>query len=193
MSAENRRRPAGANDNHAPVDDCMEDPAAMPDVGALGFAAQFLVWALRSWVGAFKANQDFAVLTEHAFARFGLAQSAASIDAAMTIVAASASRSIDIRCIKCRFLSPDEAIVIDAVAAIQAGIHLSAYSGLNKLMPMAAVRSAFPHLMDLAGDLAAARLRPQSIRGPGRASFSRHDPDPRHDTALHVPGSRYLH
>jgi hypothetical protein len=193
MSAGNRRRPVGANDNHpaATAEDCREDQDPMTDVGTLGFAAQFLVWALRSWVGAFKSNQDFALVTEDAFQRFGLAGAATSIDAAMMIVAASASRSIDIRCIKCRFLSPDEAIVIDAIAAIQADTHFSAYAGLNKLMPMAAVRSAFPHLVNLAGALAEARLRPQPISRPLGAIKS-HD-DAWQDTASHAPGHRYLH
>jgi hypothetical protein len=197
MSAENRRRPVGVNDNQLPdetadataaPDDCREDLSAMPEIGSLGFAAQFLVWVVRNWVGAFKTNQDFALVTENAFERFGLAGSAAAIDAAMTIVAASASRSIDIRCIKCRFLSPDEAILIDAVAAIQADIHFTAYSGLNKLMPMAAVRAALPHLVNLARDFAEARLRPQPIPRSGFEPAALGG-----DDAFHAPGNRYLH
>jgi hypothetical protein len=199
MSAGSRRPPIGTNDNRrldenadrdlAP-DHCHGDPAALPDIGALDFAAQFLVWAVRNWVGAFKSNLGFAMVTEGAFERFGLARSAAAIDATMTIVAASASRSIDVRCVKCRYLSPDEAIFVDAVAAIQTDEHLSAYSGLNKLMPMSAVRAAFPHLENLARDLAASRLRPRPILRAGFDTTARNKGEA---ALIAAPVSRYLH
>ena len=52
---------------------------AMPDVSALDFTAQFTVWAVRSWVQAFKSKQSFDDVTHNTFARFGLSRSALAI------------------------------------------------------------------------------------------------------------------
>ena len=41
--------------------------------------AFFTVWALRSWVQAFKSKQSFEDVTHDTFARFGLSRSAAAI------------------------------------------------------------------------------------------------------------------
>jgi hypothetical protein len=147
------------NDNHPTAqehaDDCRSELMAMPDVSALDFTAQFAVWALRSWVQAFKSRQSFDDVTHQTFARFGLSRSALAIDSLMTVLAASASRSIDIRCVPCRLLSPDEALLIDAVAAAQSGGYFVATVALRQLMPGTAARAALPHLVDLARDLSA--------------------------------------
>jgi hypothetical protein len=145
---------------------------AMPDVGALDFTAQFTVWAVRSWVQAFKSkesavreggHESFDDVTHQAFARFGLSRSALAIDSLMTVVAASASRSIDIRCVQCRLLSPDEALLIDAMAAAQSGGFFVATVALRQLMPGTAARAALPHLVDLARDLGSAGMVAQPI------------------------------
>ena len=156
------------NDNQpshedAPVDDCRAEMMAMPDVGALDFTAQFTVWAVRSWVQAFKAKESFDDVTHQTFARFGLSRSAGAIDGLMTVLAASASRSIDIRCVQCRLLSPDEALLIDAMAAAQSGGFFVATVALRQLMPGTAARAALPHLVDLARDLGEAGMVAQPI------------------------------
>jgi hypothetical protein len=145
------------------ADDCRNELMAMPDVGALDFTAQFTVWAMRSWVQAFKSKESFDDVTHQTFARFGLARSALAIDSLMTVVAASASRSIDIRCVQCRLLSPDEALIIDAMAAAQSGGFFVATVALRQLMPGTAARAALPHLVDLARDLGAAGMVAQPI------------------------------
>jgi hypothetical protein len=144
-------------------DDCRNELMAMPDVGALNFTAQFTVWAVRSWVQAFKSKDSFDDVTHQAFARFGLSRSALAIDSLMTVVAASASRSIDIRCVQCRLLSPDEALLIDAMAAAQSGGFFVATVALRQLMPGTAARAALPHLVDLARDLGSAGMVAQPI------------------------------
>jgi hypothetical protein len=151
------------NDNRPQDDDCRAELMAMPDVGALDFTAQFTVWALRSWVQAFKAKQPFEDVTHHTFARFGLSRSALAIDNLMTVLAASASRRIDIRCVPCRLLSPDEALLIDAMAAAQNGGFFVATVALRQLMPGTAARVALPHLVDLARDFADAGMVAQPI------------------------------
>jgi hypothetical protein len=148
--------PRAANADHG--DDCRNELMAMPDVGALDFTAQFAVWAVRSWVQAFKSKQSFDDVTHQTFARFGLSRSALAIDSLMTVLAASAARSIDIRCVQCRLLSPDEALLIDAMAAAQSGGFFVATVALRQLMPGTAARAALPHLVDLARDLGEAGM-----------------------------------
>ena len=145
------------------ADDCRNELMAMPDVGALDFTAQLSVWAIRSWVQAFKSKESFDDVTHQTFARFGLSRSALAIDSLMTVLAASASRSIDIRCIQCRLLSPDEALLIDAMAASQSGGFFVATVALRQLMPGTAARAALPHLVDLARDLGEAGMVAQPI------------------------------
>jgi hypothetical protein len=136
---------------------------AMPDVGALDFTAQLAVWAVRSWVQAFKSKQSFEAVTHNTFARFGLSRSVLAIDGMMTVLAASASRSVDIRCVQCRLLSPDEALLIDAMAAAQSGGFFVATVALRQLMPGTAARAALPHLVDLARDFSQAGMVAQPI------------------------------
>jgi hypothetical protein len=155
-------RPSTATPREA-EDDCRNELMAMPDVGALDFTAQFTVWAIRSWVQAFKAQQSFDDVTQQAFTRFGLSRSALAIDSLMTVLAASASRSIDIRCVPCRLLSPDEALLVDAMAAAQSGGFFVATVALRQLMPGTAARAALPHLVDLARDFSAAGMMAQPI------------------------------
>jgi hypothetical protein len=158
-----------AAQEHGPEngENCRNELMAMPDVSALDFTAQFTVWALRSWVQAFKSKQSpvregghsaFDDVTHRTFARFGLSRSALAVDSLMTVLAASASRSIDIRCVQCRLLSPDEALVIDAMAAAQSGGYFVATVALRQLMPGTAARAALPHLVDLARDLSEAGM-----------------------------------
>jgi hypothetical protein len=150
------------NDNQpgtrAREEDCRNELMAVPDVSALDFTAQFTVWALRSWVLAFKSKQSFDDVTHRTFARFGLSRSALAIDSVMTVLAASAARSIDIRCVQCRLLSPDEALLVDAMVAAQSGGYFVATVALRRLMPGTAARAALPHLVDLARDFRAAGM-----------------------------------
>lgn len=139
-------------------DDCRNELMAMPDMSALDFTTQFTVWAVRSWVHAFKSKQSFDDVTHNTFARFGLSRSALAVDSLMTVLAASASRSIDIRCVQCRLLSPDEALLIDAMAAAQSGGYFVATVALRQLMPGTAARAALPHLVDLSRDLSEAGM-----------------------------------
>ena len=171
VPADNDNRPLPSPEH---ADDCRNALLAMPDVGALDFTAQFGVWAIRSWVQAFKSQESFDAVTHQTFARFGLSRSALAIDSLMTVLAASASRSIDIRCVQCRLLSPDEALLIDAMAAAQSGGFFVATVALRQLMPGTAARAALPHLVDLARDFGAAgmvaRPIPPYVGGPAVTS-----------------------
>ena len=159
-------RKAAANDNRdvdvpseTEPEECHDGAAGPLEVSTLDFPAQFMVWAFRAWVQAFKSGDSFDAVTQHGFTRFGLQASALALDGAMTVLAASASRAIDIRCMNCRYLSPDEAILLDAAAAAQGERHFIATVALRKIMPGTAARVALPHVVDLARDLARAGMR----------------------------------
>ena len=160
---DNQSRPNRETPNRETEDDCRNALMAMPDVSALDFTAQLTVWALRSWVQAFKSKESFDDVTHQTFARIGLSRAALAIDSLMTVLAASASRSIDIRCVQCRLLSPDEALLIDAMAAAQSGGFFVATVALRQLMPGTAARAALPHLVDLARDFGEAGMVAQPI------------------------------
>ena len=157
--ARRRGTKAAANDNEPALADCHEAEHGPLELASLDFPAQFVVWALRAWVQAFKSSESFDAVTHHGFTRFGLQASALALDGAMTVLAASASRPIDIRCVNCRYLSPDEAILLDAVAAAQTERHFVATVALRKIMPGTAARIALSHVVDLARDLSRAGMR----------------------------------
>jgi len=167
--ARHRAPKSAANDNRgtagreSDATECQHAEHGPLELSNLDFPAQFVVWALRAWVQAFKSGASFDAVTQHGFTRFGLQASALALDGAMTVLAASASRPIDIRCVHCRTLSPDEAILLDAVASAQDERHFMATVALRKTMPGTAARIALPHMADLARDLARAGMRLNSM------------------------------
>src|SRR3569833_3452826 len=130
--ARDRGRTAPANDNReSAAAQCHDSEHGPLELTTLDFPAQFLVWALRAWVQALKSSESFDAVTQHGFTRFGLQASALALDGAMTVLAASALRPIDIRCVNCRYLSPDEAILQNTVAAAQSERHFLATVALR--------------------------------------------------------------
>ena len=137
-----------ANDNHR--NDLDHAATDHPQLHQLPFAAQLLLWGMRSWVTALKTGQSFDALTGDGFAQFGLGSAGRSLDEMFQILAVAASRLVDIRCVKCRNLSEDERLLLDVAAAGQADSHHLVYAGLSELLPPAAVRNAFPSVISLA-------------------------------------------
>jgi len=150
-----------ANDNA-----CTHDvaPAAADDAGeraleSMPFAAQFAIWAARAWVTALKLDQSFATVSGDTFRRFELTAAETALDELFTIVATSAARQIDIRCMKCRLVSADETLFQEALAAAQADNAFGAYEALRQWLPPAAARIAFRALYRLAHLLGEKQLR----------------------------------
>jgi predicted glycoside hydrolase/deacetylase ChbG (UPF0249 family) len=109
----------------------------------LRFAEQFTVWALRKWVAVMKSgDKDDAVLQE-AFAQARIGEAFASFDYLMRIVAASAKRTIDVRCVVCHAVSLDETIILGMIEARQQGDAVSTHMYLDDWIPPAAARVAF--------------------------------------------------
>jgi hypothetical protein len=154
-----------ANDNA-----CTHDPeAATSDDGgesvleSMPFAAQFAIWAARAWVTALKLDQSFATVSGDTFRRFELTAAENALDELFTIIAKSASRQIDIRCMKCRLVSADESLFQEALAAAQADNAFGAYEALRQWLPPAAARLGFRALYRFAHLLGEKQLRMPAV------------------------------
>ncbi len=130
-------------------------------------AGQFLLWGMRSWLLAFRQSQDrpsaYRVIAGEGFLRAGVPQAMELIDDVFSALAAAALREIDVRCPRCAFVSPDEALLLGAVAASQRKQHGISWSALTQLLPPAAARAALPSLTSLAVLLRDAALTLQPL------------------------------
>jgi hypothetical protein len=151
-----------ANDNHCEhnrlASDLLHEDPRKPFIESLPFASQFAIWAARSWVTALKLEQPFETVSGDTFRRFNLLGAQRALDELFTVVAHAAGRQIDIRCMKCRYVSPDEIIFHQALAAAQDGRAFVAYSELRHWLAPAAARIAFNPLVRLSEMLAQAKL-----------------------------------
>jgi hypothetical protein len=150
-----------ANDNactHHP-DQLLDEHAGETFIESLPFASQFAIWAARAWVTALKLEQPFEMVSGNTFRKLDLLPAEQALDSLFMIIAGSATRQIDIRCLKCRHVSPDEMIFHQALSAAQQGDSFAAYNALRTWMPPAAARIGFTSLTTLAASLAQADLR----------------------------------
>jgi len=120
----------------------------------LDFAGQFLLWGIRAWLLAFRQGKDrpsaYRGIAGEGFLRAGVPQGMDLIDDIFSALATAALREIDVRCPRCAYVSPDEALLLGAVAASQRKQHGIAWSALTRLLPPAAARGALPSLISLA-------------------------------------------
>lgn len=125
----------------------------------LDFAGQFLLWGMRAWLLAFRQGNDrpgndrsgaYRGIAGEGFLKAGVPQGMDLIDDIFSTLAAAALREIDMRRPRCAYVSPDEALLLGAVAASQRKQHGIAWSALTCLLPPAAARGALPSLISLA-------------------------------------------
>ena len=130
-------------------------------------AGQFLLWGMRSWLLAFRQSKDipsaYRGIAGEGFLRAGVPQAMELIDDIFSALAAAALREIDVRCPRCAYVSPDEALLLGAVAASQRKQHGISWSALTQLLPPAAARAALPSLISLAVLLRDAELTLQPL------------------------------
>lgn len=120
---------------------------------------RLLVWAVRVWVAHHKAGAVPCRGYSYAFTRVGLADAPLLLHRLMQMVAAHARRGIDVRCIGCPQVSPDEGRVLTALAAAQRGDLTAAQAPLRDLMEVAAVNWAHAVLATLAAQMTAPEHR----------------------------------
>ena len=91
---------------------------------SLLFADKLLLWSVRLWADALNRGCGVSELLRDAYRLAGAGDAYLDLDGLMSIVATSASTSIDVRCTKCATVSLDEQAFIRAVAVYQAGFPL---------------------------------------------------------------------
>lgn len=173
-----------ANDNRCAHEtspgNLLDEDLNEPFLESLPFADQFAVWSARCWVTALKREQPFAVVSGDTFRRFNLLGAQQALDELFLIVAHSAGRQIDIRCQKCRFVSPDEMVFLQALSAAQNGLAFQAYTELRNWLAPAAARIAFNALVRFGECLDQAKLRVATQARPAVATMGapRHEASP---------------
>lgn len=139
---------------HSPPSRPAHEHDAGMRVEELDFAGQFLLWGMRAWLMAYRQGRDrtnaYRGIAGEGFLRAGVPQGMDLIDDIFSALAAAASREIDVRCPRCPYVSPDEALLLGAVAASQRKQHGIAWSALSSVLPPAAARAALPSLISLA-------------------------------------------
>jgi hypothetical protein len=109
----------------------------------LRFAEQFTVWALRKWVAIMRSDEKDQEELRQAFMQARIGDAFVPFDYLMRIVAASAKRTIDVRCVRCGMVSLDETLVSGMIEARQQGDAVSTHMYLDDWIPPAAARIAF--------------------------------------------------
>lgn len=157
----------------------MPAPATQPVTrfNDLGFAEQLVLWSVRQWAKFRREDTDATFLLTEAFTHARAAAAVPALDSLLTIINATATCTIDVRCPNCAQVSPDELRLLGAIADLQRGDGGNrAVRFLSAWLPAAAVRTAHGPAASLASALAAGglllrpRLAPQTINGSSTAA-----------------------
>lgn len=99
-----------------------------------------LLHAIRLWVACVKSRLcGFARIEQH-FQAHAIAEAAPGLHAILHHTAIAAERPVDVRCLPCRLLSPDEARMLHAIACGQRARTAEAYDALTAWLPPTAAR-----------------------------------------------------
>jgi len=132
---------------------------AEPTVCALRFAGQLALWSLRQGPALLKGDGEVRHLIEEAFAVAEVPRALAPLEAFVRIVAAGALRPVELRSPLVGVLGHDEAVILRALAACQAGEPGLASAVLEALLPAAAARAAAAALVHVGDAFALQGLR----------------------------------
>jgi len=136
----------------------MTDDMGPRRLAAIGFSEQFIVWAARSWIAHLdRGGTDLAHL-RHGFALAGAQDALVPLDGLLGVVAATARRRLDFRCLRCAEVGRDEEVLIEILAAIQHGRPSACRRGLDSWLPPAAARIAHACALRLGFAMRSARL-----------------------------------
>lgn len=84
------------------------------------------------------------------YCRFGVMEAASSLDLLLQVMQRTATRNVDVRCARCPHLSPDEARVLQAAAALQRHDRTAAWTALASFLPLQAADFALGPVEGLA-------------------------------------------
>jgi hypothetical protein len=126
-------------------------------IAGLRFAEQFAVWTMRVWAAGHRGAEEAWSLLRDGFAKAEAgADAMASLADFMTLVVLGRQRPLDVRCIHCPRVSPDEEALLGALASAQARRPDLAFFALRRCLLPGAARLAVPHAERLAEALAGA-------------------------------------
>lgn len=107
----------------------------------LAFAEQFCVWAVRAWVHNAERSSSDAVPIETGFRLAKIEPALSSLTFFLRVIQTAAVRPLEIRCLHCPHVSPDEELLLHAIGALQAGQYIGAQIVLHRYLPCSAVRA----------------------------------------------------
>ena len=159
---------SGRNEDHS----CPREARA---VEALVVAERFVAWCLRQWVDGWRTGVPDGRLLREGFATACVPDGLAPFDAMMRAVVAGTRRQLDVRCLKCRFLSEDENLFLNVVAAGQRDRDDLMSAAFEEFLAPASVRLATAGAVGLGAAMTAAGLLlPLSaVPGVARAAAAR--------------------
>lgn len=135
---------------------------------ALPCGEQFLIWALRLWVKAFKEKGNLHATLYKGFCLTGVEEGYFALDELLTVVSHSATTSIDVRCQNCGAVSTDEQLFIGQIAALQRADFATSRQLMGYWLDPASIRMAETPAVRLANLMTVAdlTLRPRVIDPP---------------------------
>lgn len=121
----------------------------------LDTSEQLVLWTFRAWVASFKeaAGDEVMALLQKTLRRSGLDQGYEDFDRALTLIAASAHRIIDVRYTRCDTVSFDEQLLLQTIHHLQEGQIDDVYCCLGEWVPQSVMRAievsgmSFAHLL----------------------------------------------
>lgn len=111
-------------------------------VPELETAEQFTLWAIRSWVEAYKASTPVFDRLAKGFDLAGAPDGLFALDEMLSVIAASSCVQIDVRCVRCQSIGDGECAILTVLVAAQTGRLTSVRDGFASWLPPAAVRLA---------------------------------------------------
>lgn len=147
------------------TDEC---PAEARTLDSLRLAERFVVWAIREWRRRWSDGEARPETLRRGFHHADIGDGLTPFCDFMEALVAATRRPLDVRCMNCPYVSPDEDLALDAVAAAQRDRDEIAYALLLDALPPAAARIAIGHLAAFAHKMAESGL--VLPRGPSLAA-----------------------
>lgn len=120
-------------------DDC---PVEARTLDSLRLAERFVVWALREWRLRRGNGETRPETLRRGFHHADIGDGLTPFCDFMEALVSGTRRPLDVRCMNCPYVSPDEDLVLDAVAAAQRDREEIAKALLMDALPPAAARIA---------------------------------------------------
>lgn len=139
------------DDDAGPHKDLLPTAA---DWQTLSLPERHLTGGVRLWVQAFRSDQDPLAAVRLHFGSRASADAGLSLHAVLRNTTLAATRAVDVRCLRCPGLSPDEARLLDAIARLQREHDEAATVALASWLPGAALRLSLEAARGLGAALA---------------------------------------